>query len=187
LSFLVHRNFTTPVTGLDQFPKDEWPPVFITFQMFHIMVGLGFAFAGLTVLTAFLWWRGTVFNHRWLLWILVFAVIGPFITNEAGWITAEVGRQPWIVHGLLKTADAASPSVSGGQVLFSILLFGTIYLFLFLIWIFILDEKIRKGPVYPEAESAGAPREFLDVAAEWADPSGRSMTRAHDDSSDEER
>jgi cytochrome bd ubiquinol oxidase subunit I len=185
LSFLVHRDFKTPVTGLDQFPKDEWPPVFFTFQMFHLMVGLGFCFAGLTVLAAFLWWRGTIFKHRWLLWIFVFAVIGPFITNEAGWMAAEVGRQPWIVQGLLKTADAASPSVSGGQVLFSILLFGLIYVFLFIMWVFILDTKIRKGPVYAHAEAPGTTHDFMDVAAELADRSGHSMTGAHDDEEDE--
>ena len=146
LSFLVHSDFYTPVTGLDAFPKDERPPVVIPFLSYHVMVALGIYFAGLCFLGCLLLFRGTLFEKRWLLWIYVFSVIAPFAANQMGWVAAEVGRQPWIVYGLLRTSDALSKAVKADQVLFSILLFTFIYLLLFAVWIFVLDSKIRQGP-----------------------------------------
>ena len=134
------------------------------------MVGFGVFFLALTVYASWFRWRGTLFDKRWLLWIFVFAVAGGFTANELGWMAAEVGRQPWIVHpnvvhdasgGLVYDADgfvtyrleeglltqnAVSESVSGGQVLGSIVMFGFIYALLFLIWVYVLNDKIQKGP-----------------------------------------
>jgi cytochrome d ubiquinol oxidase subunit I len=145
------------------------------------MIGLGMGFIGLTLLASFLHWRQRLYQTRWLLWIFVFAVVGPFVANELGWIAAEVGRQPWIVHppvewtadgdlvvgpsGLveydetlgLRTADAVSASVSGSQVLTSLIGFSIVYLGLLAAWLFVLDSKIRHGPepVSADGEMAG--------------------------------
>ena len=145
-SFLLHQNFTTPVTGLDAIPKDERPPVQITFQAYHAMVGIGMSLIGLSLLALFLWWRGKLESSRWMLWVLVFAVLGPQLANQLGWMAAEIGRQPWIVQGLMKTKDAVSPNVSSGQIIFSLILFTTVYLGLFAAFIYLLNDKIQHGP-----------------------------------------
>ena len=167
LSFLMYESFTAPVTGLDQFPREDWPPVNLSFQTYHLMMALGMFFIGITLLACFFWWRGTVFEQRWLLWAFVFAVVGPVIANEAGWCAAEIGRQPWIVYGLLRTENAFSPAVSGGQVMFSIIMFLVLYSLMFLVWLFIMDKKIRKGPELHEPAPKGR-ASALDVAAERA-------------------
>jgi cytochrome d ubiquinol oxidase subunit I len=170
LSFLVHEDANKPVIGLDRIPREYWPPVGLSFQSYHIMVGLGMFFIALTLLASFLRWRGALFDRRWLLWVFVIGVIGPFVANQLGWVAAEVGRQPWIVHpnvvrdadgnptfdaagmlvydlkeGLL-TRDAVSRSITGGQVLTSIIMFSLIYFLLFWIWLYVLNDKIQKGP-----------------------------------------
>jgi cytochrome d ubiquinol oxidase subunit I len=186
LSFLLFYDWATPVTGLDRFPPDERPPLFIPFMSFHLMVGLGVFFIAITLAALCFWWRGTLFEKRWLMWIFVFAVVGPYIANEVGWAAAEVGRQPWIVQGILKTSDAFSPNVSAGEVLGSITMFGLIYLLLFAIFIYLLDAKIRLGP-----EPAPAPRPtehgYLDTAARLASPAGESLTDARGEVHDRTR
>ena len=151
LSFLVHGDFSTPVPGLDQFPKEDRPPVLIPFVTYHTMVGLGMYFIGITMLGLFLLWRGTLFQTRWLMWVFVFSVVAPYVANQFGWVAAEVGRQPWIVYGLLRTKDAASPSVDAYEVLVSIIMFTIIYALLFAVWIFVLNDKIQHGPDEPTA------------------------------------
>jgi cytochrome d ubiquinol oxidase subunit I len=146
LSFLIHGDPSRPVTALDAFPREDWPPVGLSFQTYHLMVALGFLFIALTLLASFLLLRGSLFRSRRLLRVFVFAVAGPYVANQAGWLAAEFGRQPWIVYGLLRTSAAASPSVPGSQVLASILLYSIIYLLLFLVWVYVLDKKIRQGP-----------------------------------------
>lgn len=94
LSYLIGWDSNTKVTGLNSFPEDERPPVNIVFQAYHLMVAIGFALIAISVIGVFLWWKGTLFKHRWLLWIFVFSVLLPQIANQVGWITAEVGRQP---------------------------------------------------------------------------------------------
>jgi cytochrome d ubiquinol oxidase subunit I len=146
LSYLIYGDTQKPVKGLNAFPPDERPPVNIVFQAYHLMVAIGVFLILITVLGIFLWWRGKLFNHKWLLWIFVFSVLGPQIANQVGWITAEVGRQPWIVYGLLKTSDALSKAVTSEQIMFSLILFTVIYLFLFILFIYMLNEKIQHGP-----------------------------------------
>ena len=146
LSWLVSGSRQTPVKGLKAFPKDERPPVNPVFQAYHGMVAVGMLLFALTLIGLFLWWRGTLFSERRLLWIFVFAVLGPQIGNQLGWITAEVGRQPWIVYRLLRTSEALSKTVQAGAVLSSLAMFTFIYALLFAVFIYLLDSKIRQGP-----------------------------------------
>ena len=150
LSVLLSGTPEQTVTGLNDFPEDERPPVNIVFQAYHLMIVIGFGLIGLSSLGAFFWWRGTLFKQRWLLGIFTLSVLGPQVANQVGWITAEVGRQPWIVYGLLKTSDGLSKAVNAEQVLFSLILFLIIYLFLFILFLYLLNEKIKHGPVLPE-------------------------------------
>jgi cytochrome d ubiquinol oxidase subunit I len=169
LSFLVHRDFNKPVTGLDELEADYGsPPVWLSFQAYHLMIGLGMLFIGSTLFAGWCWWRGTLFQKRWLLWYFVFAVGLAFVANETGWVAAEVGRQPWIVYptpdatgqlvGGLHTSEGVSEVVTSQLVLGSIIMFGLIYALLFALWLFLLDRAIRKGPAPVEAtapEAAG--------------------------------
>ncbi|RPJ48515.1 MAG: cytochrome ubiquinol oxidase subunit I [Candidatus Latescibacterota bacterium] len=167
LSFLVHGDFSAPIRALDSFPRDEWPPVAATFQTYHAMVALGFFFIALTLLASFLRLRGGLFERRGVLWVFVFAVIGPYLANQLGWLAAEFGRQPWIVYGLLRTNEAVSKSVPAAHVLVSIVLYSIIYLLLFVIWVYVLDKKIRQGPeeVSELPPAKGAAGGFLAGAA----------------------
>jgi cytochrome d ubiquinol oxidase subunit I len=156
LSFLVYENPNKPVPGLDQFRKEDRPPVPIPFYAYHLMVALGMGFIGLSVLGLFLNWRGMLLQQRWLLWFFVFAVLGGYAANESGWVAAEVGRQPWVVYHLMRTADGVSHSVPPEYVLSSIIMFSLVYLLLFAVWIFVLNDKIQHGP---EGTAAEEPRD----------------------------
>ena len=147
LSFLLHQDFKTPVKGLNAFPEDERPSAInAIFQFYHIMVAIGMFLIALTLLASFLWWRGKLFEHKWLLRIFVVAVLLPQIANQVGWFAAEMGRQPWVVYGLLRTSDALSKVVTANQVLFSLILFTIIYVLLFGLFIYLLNKKIKHGP-----------------------------------------
>lgn len=146
LSYLIGWDANTKVTGLNSFPEDERPPVNIVFQAYHLMVAIGFMLIAISVLGVFLWWKGTLFKHRWLLWIFVFSVLLPQIANQVGWITAEVGRQPWIVYGLMRTSEGLSKAVQAGQVWYSLIMFTLIYIGLFILFIYLLNNKIQHGP-----------------------------------------
>jgi cytochrome d ubiquinol oxidase subunit I len=97
-------------------------------------------------LGVFFWWRGTLFQQRWLLWVFVFSVLGPEMANELGWFSAEVGRQPWIVYNVMLTSQGISPHLAAGDVLGSIIMFGFIYLLLGLLFVFLMNRKIQQGP-----------------------------------------
>jgi cytochrome d ubiquinol oxidase subunit I len=146
LSFLVHGDTEQPVTGLGSFAVEDRPPVNIVFQSFHLMVGIGFLLIALSLAGVLAMIRGNLFTNRWLLWLFVFAVLLPQAANQLGWFSAEVGRQPWIVYGLLRTSEALSKSVVASQVIGSLLLFGFIYLLLFVLFVYLLNEKIQQGP-----------------------------------------
>jgi cytochrome bd ubiquinol oxidase subunit I len=145
LSFLAYHDFKTPVPGLDQFEPDV-PPVAIPFFSFRVMVGLGVYFIILTIYALWCRIRGSLYQKKWLLWIFVFSVIGPFAANELGWVIAEVGRQPWIVYNQLRTSEAVSQNLVAPQVFGSIIIFAVIYVLLFVLWIYLLNDKIQKGP-----------------------------------------
>jgi cytochrome bd ubiquinol oxidase subunit I len=169
LSLLVYGDSRKPVEALDQTPRKDRPPVVSSFVRYHLMVGLGFFFIGLTTLAAFWRWRGTLFEKRWLLWVFVFAVIGPYVANETGWFAAEVGRQPWIVYKQLRTADAFSKSVPAEHVMISIVLFLIVYALLFAVWLYLTNDKIQKGPDEPTGlPEATGPAGLLDAASRHA-------------------
>lgn len=152
LSYLIHFDAKEPVPGLNAFPKDEQPTAInAIFQFYHLMVAIGMLLIAITFFGTFQWWRGKIFNHRWFLWVLVFSVILPQIANQVGWYAAEMGRQPWVVYGLLRTSDALSESLTANSVLFSLIFFTMIYIILLTLFLYLINKKIRKGP-YDESE-----------------------------------
>jgi cytochrome d ubiquinol oxidase subunit I len=155
LSFLVHGDRGAPITGLNAFAPEDRPPVNPVFQSYHLMVAIGMTLIALSLVGGFYWWRGRLFETRWLLVLFLFSVLGPQLANQAGWFTAEVGRQPWVVYELLRTEDAFSPNVDGGQVLASLAMFVAIYGLLFVLFVFLLDQKIRVGPDAPTPTAEG--------------------------------
>lgn len=147
LSFLVHQDFKTPIRGLNSFPENERPSALnAIFQFYHLMVAIGMTLIALSLYGSFLWWRGKLFEQKWLLRLFVVAVLLPQIANQVGWFSAEMGRQPWVVYGLLRTSDALSKVVTANQVLFSLIMFTALYLLLLLLFIYLLDKKIKHGP-----------------------------------------
>ena len=146
LSFLAYGSFRAEVKGLNDYPQDLWPPVQLTYYAYHIMVGLGTIFIAVLVLGAFLWWRGALFTTRWFLWVLMLLLPFPYIANEAGWVTTEVGRQPWLVYGLMRTAAGASPTVVAGETIFTLLGFAGMYALIGVLSLFLALLLILKGP-----------------------------------------
>jgi cytochrome bd ubiquinol oxidase subunit I len=148
LSFLAYNDTVKPVAGLREAAPDprDRPPVNFTFQLFHLMVAIGFWMILISALGFLYFWRGSLFEKRWLLWLLVGSVLGPQIANQAGWFAAEVGRQPWIVQGLLRTSEGLSSVVRANMVLAAILLFSAVYLLLFAVFVYLLNDKIQHGP-----------------------------------------
>jgi cytochrome d ubiquinol oxidase subunit I len=145
LSFLMHFDFNSTIKGLNEFPKDERPPVFLPFVSYHIMILLGVLFIVISVTSVFLLVKNKIWDKNWLLRILVFSIPLPNLANQFGWIAAEVGRQPWAVYGVLRTSDAASVVVPPAQILFSLFMFGLIYLLLFVVFVKILLKIVKKG------------------------------------------
>lgn len=148
LSWLVHGRAEAPVTGLREAAPDpaDRPAVNRVFQFYHLMVAVGMGMIALAAVGVWHLWRGSLFGKRWLLGLLVLSVLGPQIANQAGWFAAEMGRQPWIVQGLLRTSEALSKVVSAEAVLASLLLFGFVYLLLLAVFVYLLNDKIRHGP-----------------------------------------
>ena len=153
LSFLVHQDFEAPITGLNAFPEEDRPgQVNAVFQFYHIMIAIGMFLIALTFYASFLWWRGKLFETKWLMWIFSFSVILPQIANQVGWFAAEMGRQPWIVYGHLRTSEGFSQEVSSNQIVFSLVLFTIVYTLLLLLFLYSLNKKIKQGP-YNEAKN----------------------------------
>ncbi len=147
LSFLLHQDFEAPVRGLDSFPKEDQPgAVNAIFQFYHLMVAIGMALIGMTLLACWFLFRKKLFDQKWLLWAFVFASILPQLANQFGWFAAEMGRQPWVVYGLLRTSDALSNTVVANQVLASLIMFAMVYLLLFILFVYLLNKKIQHGP-----------------------------------------
>jgi len=147
LSFMLYQDFDETVTGLNAFPKEDRPTqINAIFQFYHVMVAIGMFLIALSLFGLWQWRRGKLFEKKWLLWTFVFTAILPQIANQFGWFTAEMGRQPWVVYGLLRTSDALSKSVQANQVLFSLILFFIVYLVLFLLFVYLMNKKIKKGP-----------------------------------------
>ena len=153
LSYLIYGDFSKPVTGLKAYKKEDLPPVAITFEMYNGMILVGLLLLAISLTGVFLLSRNQLFESGWYLKILVPAVLLPQLANQMGWIAAEVGRQPWIVYGLLRTSEGLSKAVKADAVLTSLVMFTLIYLLLFVLFIFLLDHKIKQGPEGLEMES----------------------------------
>jgi cytochrome d ubiquinol oxidase subunit I len=186
---------------LNEFRPQDRPPVAVPFLCYHLMIGLGTAFIALTLLALFFWWRGTLFDKRWLLWVFVFAVLGPYLANQAGWVATEVGRQPFIVYpspvsltdrdadgkvrmeGGLRTVDGLSNRevVDAGQVLGSIVMFSLVYLLLFAVWVYVLNSKIQHGPdEEPAVPQTTTPGSLYEAAARLQEHTGYSLTKTEE-------
>lgn len=147
LSFLTYRKWTANVRGLDVFPEDQWPDtIALLYYSYHVMVGLGTIFIAVMVVSAFLLWREALYHSRWMLWILMLAVPFPYIANTAGWMTAELGRQPWLIYGLMRTAQGSSPKVGAGNAWFTLIGFMGMYTVLAFLWLFLVYREIELGP-----------------------------------------
>ncbi|MDE2572544.1 MAG: cytochrome ubiquinol oxidase subunit I, partial [bacterium] len=158
LSFLAYGNFKANVKGLTAYGTELWPPVELTYYAYHIMVGLGTIFLAATALAVLLLWRRHLFESRWLLWTLMLLMPFPYIANEAGWVVTEVGRQPWIVYGLMRTAQASSPDVVAGETIFTLIGFLGMYFLLGVLFLYLTLREIAIGP--------GAAREPAHAAEE---------------------
>ncbi|MBP7602352.1 MAG: cytochrome ubiquinol oxidase subunit I [Spirochaetes bacterium] len=146
LSLLAYFNPNARVLGLNEFKPDERPPVLLPYMSYHVMIALGSLFALLAAVSTLLLFRGTAYTSKWFLVSMIAAIPLPHLANEFGWIAAEVGRQPWAVYRVLRTADAVSVVVPAWQVLFSLIMFSLIYLLLFAVFVMILLKIIKKGP-----------------------------------------
>lgn len=149
LSFLLDYSFDTPVKGLNSFDANDRPKqVNAVFQFYHLMVAIGMLLIAISWYGILLWRKGKLLDQRWFLVVLVFSVILPQLANQFGWFSAEMGRQPWVVYGLLRTSGALSASVTANQIVFSLILFTAIYALLFVLFIYLLNKKIKHGPHY---------------------------------------
>jgi len=146
LSFLVHHDFTTPVNGLDQAPREHWPWLQAVFQVYHLMIFMWVLMCVAAILCVWMWKKNSWKTHPLLLKFLIVSVTFPQVANMAGWYSTCLGRQPWVVHQLLKTKDAYSPSVTANEALFTLCMYIFIYLSLFALFCFMLDQKIKHGP-----------------------------------------
>jgi cytochrome bd ubiquinol oxidase subunit I len=146
LSYLVYKDASKPIQGLNEFRPEDRPPVNLSFQFYHIMVAVGFGMIVVAGLGFLYFWHGSLFEQRWLLWLLALSVLGPQIANQAGWFAAEVGRQPWLVYGLLRTPQGLSAVVKADAVLTAIVLFSLVYLLLFAVFLYLLNDKFQHGP-----------------------------------------
>jgi cytochrome d ubiquinol oxidase subunit I len=161
LSFLTYQKWKANIQGLNDFPKDLWPDrLEMLYYSYHIMVGLGTIFIAVMGLAAVQLWRKELFTSRWMLWLLMLSVPLPYIANTAGWITAEIGRQPWLIYGLMRTTKGSSPRVSAGNVWFTLIGFMGMYSVLTVLWLFLSWRQVELGPEHtghlPEPRLASA-------------------------------
>ena len=160
LSFIAYGSFSSNVAGLSEFPEQNWPSsIELLYYSFHIMVGLGSLFTLIMGLAALLLYRAKLFETKPLLWALMLAFPFPFIANTAGWMTAELGRQPWLVYGLLRTVDGSSNLVHAGQTVFTLLGFAGLYLVLGLLYFFLILNEIEHGPTEAPLATGSHPKE----------------------------
>src|SRR6267154_920808 len=147
LSFLAYGTFESYVHGLDEYPEETWPDnIELLYYSFHLMITLGSIFILLMALATFQSWRGRLQSSNWLLWILMLAFPFPYIANSLGWMTAELGRQPWLVYGLFRTVDGSSKVVSNGDTIFTLIGFIGLYFVLGLLFLYLTGREIAHGP-----------------------------------------
>jgi cytochrome d ubiquinol oxidase subunit I len=163
LSFLTYRKWNANVNGLDSFPQEVWPDrIPLLYYSYHVMVGLGTIFIAIMLVALLLLSRHTLYESHWMLWILMMAAPLPYIANTAGWMTAELGRQPWLIYGLLRTANGTSPRVGAGNAWFTLIGFMGMYSVLSILFLLLVWREITIGPE-PEIQAGGR------VALEAAD------------------
>jgi len=159
LSFLTYRRWTAEVRGLDRFPEQDWPDkILLLYYSYHVMVGLGTIFIAVMFVAAVLLWKRRLYRSRWMLWVLMLCLPFPYIANTAGWVTAEVGRQPWLIYGLMRTPAGVSPQVSAGNAWFTIIGFMGMYTVLAILFLFLVYREIEHGPEPAAAPAAVEPR-----------------------------
>jgi cytochrome bd ubiquinol oxidase subunit I len=168
LSFLSYGKFDAAVPGLEQFPEKNWAPVNLVFQAYHVMINLGFLFPLMGGAAWFVWWRrkrsGGEPLPTWVLWVSISTVFLAEAATIAGWWTAEIGRQPWVVWNVMRTSAAVSPTLTTGQVLLSLITFALLYALLLVLFLFLLDRKIKHGPEAPEeGKPTDLPNTFREV------------------------
>lgn len=147
LSFLTFRRWTAEVNGLDHFPVEDWPDqIPLLYYSYHIMVGLGTIFIAIMMAAALFLWRGKLYDFKPMLWVLMLSLPFPFIANTAGWITAELGRQPWLIYGLYRTRAGFSTQVSSGNALFTLLGFMGLYMVVGILFLYLVHREIERGP-----------------------------------------
>lgn len=152
LSFLTYNRWKAEVKGLKEYPREHWPDnIPLLYYSYHIMVGLGTIFISITSIGVFLLWRKKLYTSRWFLWIVMLSFPFPYIANTTGWMTAELGRQPWLVYGLFRTADGFSSNVSSGNALFTLIGFAGLYLLLGLLFIMLALKEINEGPEHKKS------------------------------------
>jgi cytochrome bd ubiquinol oxidase subunit I len=146
LSFLTHQRWDTKIEGLTEFPRDRWPDnIALLYYAYHVMAGLGSLFIGLMGLASLLLLRRRLLEARAVLWLLMLAFPLPFIANTAGWLTAELGRQPWLIRDVLRTRDGSSDNVHAGSTLFSLLGFMGLYALLSLLFFLLVTRQLERG------------------------------------------
>ena len=147
LSFMAFGSFHADVQGLGDFPEEDWPTnIELLYYAFHVMVGLGTLFIAVMALANLLRWRGRLSTTRPMLWVLMLAAPFPYIANTAGWMSAELGRQPWLIYGLLRTAHGASPTVHAGSTAFTLIGFTGLYLVLGITFLVLIGREVLHGP-----------------------------------------
>jgi cytochrome d ubiquinol oxidase subunit I len=159
LSFLIYGTSAAEVRGLNEFPKADWPTnIPLLYYSYHIMAGLGTLFIAVMVVAVLLLWRKKLYNARWMLWILLLCLPLPYVANTAGWMTAEIGRQPWLIYGLMRTSEGYSKYVSDGNGLFTLLGFMGLYSLLAILFLFLVHREIDHGPEpFSSGVSTGMP------------------------------
>jgi cytochrome d ubiquinol oxidase subunit I len=155
LSWMAYGDSSATVKGLNDFPPEDRPPLWVTFVSFHNMVVLGMWFIFVMALAAFRLMQGKLWTDRWLLKALMFSIPLPVVATELGWVTAEVGRQPWIVYKLLRTADGHSTTVSAAEIGLALAIFSLIYVALLALWLFLMFKKAKLVP--PPSSAAPGP------------------------------
>ena len=156
LSFLAYGTFQSYVRGLDEFPQETWPDnIELLYYSFHLMITLGTLFIALMALASFQNWRGRLTSTKWLLWILMLAFPFPYIANTLGWMTAELGRQPWLIYGLFHTRDGYSKVVSNGNTIFTLIGFTGLYFVLGLLFLYLTGREIAHGPEHEPVNGQG--------------------------------
>ena len=163
LSLLTYKRWSAEVKGLNDFPRDQWPDnIPLLYYAYHIMVGLGTIMGAVMGLAVLFLWRGRLYSSPALLWSLMLSIPFPYIATTAGWMTAELGRQPWLIYGLMRTANGASANVSAGNGLFSLLGFMGLYTVLGILFLFLVAKEVGKGPV---SSARGVQQELMEKAA----------------------